>query len=161
MQKIPQKEKGFTLIELLLVMGIMGILFGLATFNLVRTQRFASVSATVDQLVSDLRVQQTKAMMGTKDTTGNANSYGIHVTGSTYILFQGSTDPNDSSDFTVSQDGITFSTNLPSNMIIFGKRSGEFSNYVSGPYSITVKNANGTEQKILYINKYGVVTAIQ
>lgn len=169
MQKNPQKEKGFTLsqskgftlIELLLVMGIMGILFGLATVNLVRTQHFASVSATVDQLVSDLHVQQTKAMMGTKDTAGNTNSYGIHVSGSTYILFQGTTDPNDSSDFTVSPDGITFSTNLPNNMIVFGQKSGEFSNYVSGPYAITVKNTNGTEQKTLYINKYGVVTTIQ
>lgn len=154
-------QAGFTILELLVVMGIIASLFGLATINLVRAQHNASVSATVDQLVSDLRVQQTKAMMGTKDTTGSANSYGIHVTGNSYSLFQGTSDPADGSDFTVTPTGVTFTTNLPNSILVFGHMSGEFSNYVTGPYSITVKNVNGTEQKTLYINRYGVVTTIQ
>lgn len=154
-------ERGFTFIELILVIGIIGILFSIATFNLVRTQHMASVSATVDTLIADMRSQQTKAMVGSKDTTGVANSYGVHFTSSSYILFQGTSDPGGSSDFTVTPEGVTFTTNLPSNMIVFGQRSGEFTNYVSGTYTVTIRNANGTEQRQLTVNKYGIVTNIQ
>lgn len=158
--RYPQSH-GFTLVELLVVIGIIATLFGLVTVSLLRTQHGASVSAATDGLVSDLRVQQTKAMMGTKDTNGNENSYGIHVSSNSYILFQGITDPGDSSDFTVSPSAITFTTNLPNNIIVLAERSGEFSNYASGPYTITVKNMYGTEQKVITINRYGVVTNVQ
>ena len=145
-------QKGFTLVELLVVMGIIATLIGLSTVSLLRTQHNATVSSAVDQLVSDLRVQQTKAMTGSKDTTGNSNSY---------TLFQGITDPGDATNFAVNLEGITFTTNLPSNIIVFARQSGRFSNYVSGTYTITVANSYGTEQKILTVNKYGVITNIQ
>lgn len=161
MKRLLHQQKGFTLLELLVVVGIIAILFGMATINLVRTQHNASVSAVVDELLADIRTQQTKAMIGAKDTIGNSNSYGIHITSNSYILFQGTTDPGDGTDFTVNPTGITFTTNLPSNMIVFAKRSGVFSNYVSGTYTITVQNAYGIEQKTLTINRYGVVTNIQ
>lgn len=157
-----QRQKGFTLLELLVVIGIIGILFTIATVNLVGSERSASVSATVDELIADMHTQQTKAMTGTNDTTGNPNSYGIRFSGSSYSLFQGTSDPQDSTDFAVTPTGITFTTNLPSNAIVFSERSGEFFNYVSGTtYTITVKNSNGSEQKVLTVNKYGIVTSIQ
>lgn len=156
-----QHQKGFTIIELMVVIGIIGIILGIITIDLLRTQHTASVSATVDALVADMRLQQTKTMVGTKDTTGNPNSYGIHFSSGSYALFQGTTDPADSTDFVVSATGITFSSNLPNGMIVFAQRSGEFSNYVSGTYTITVRNTNGTEQKQLTVNRYGVVTSIQ
>jgi prepilin-type N-terminal cleavage/methylation domain-containing protein len=161
MKKLHELEKGFTIVELLIVMGIIATLFGLATISLVRTQHVASVSAAVDQLVADMRSQQTKAMTGTKDTTGNANSYGIHITANNYVLFQGAADPGDSTNFTVRLDGIALTTNLPGNLLVFAKNSGKFSNYVSGTYTITVTNSYGTEQKIVTINRYGVITSIQ
>jgi prepilin-type N-terminal cleavage/methylation domain-containing protein len=155
-------SKGFTLIELILVVGIIAILFSMATINLVRAQHVATVSATVDQLIADMRAQQTKAMTGGKDTNGNPNSYGIHVLSNGYTLFQGTSDTGDPSDFAVNPTGITFTSNLPSSWLVFSERSGEFSNYVNGTtYTITVKNTNGTEQKVLTINKYGIVTSIQ
>ncbi len=156
-----RNSKGFTLVELIVVMGIIATLFGMVTINLLRTQHNASVSATVDELLSDIRTQQTKAMIGTQDTNGNANSYGIHVTANSYILFQGTSDPADATDFTINPGNITFTTNLPNAQVVFTQRSGEFSNYVSGPYTITVKNAYGAEQKTIYINRYGVVTNVQ
>ena len=154
-------QKGFTLVELLVVMGIIATLIGLSTVSLLRTQHNATVSSAVDQLVSDLRVQQTKAMTGSKDTTGNSNSYGIHINANSYTLFQGITDPGDATNFAVNLEGITFTTNLPSNINVFARQSGRFSNYVSGTYTITVANSYGTEQKILTVNKYGVITNIQ
>ena len=152
------RQAGFTLIELLMVVGIIGILFTMATINLVRAQHTVSVSATVDQLVADLRTQQTKAMTGANDTTGNPNSYGVSFTVSGYKLFQGTSDPGDGTDFAVTPHGVTFSTNLPGNMIDFAQRSGEMCSNACGPYAVTVKNANGTEQRVLTVNKYGVVT---
>lgn len=161
MKRFAPLKKGFTLVELLIVMGIIATLIGLSTISLLRTQHNATVSSAVDQLVADMRSQQTKAMMGTKDSTGNANNYGVHIASHSYILFQGLTDPSDSTDFAVTLQGITFTTNLPSNIIVFAKSSGKFSNYVSGTYTITAANSFGTEQKIITVNRYGVVTNIQ
>jgi len=148
-------QRGFTLIELLLVIGIMGILFTMATFSLVNTQRFANINATVDQLVTDLRAQQTKAMIGSKDTTGVENSYGISFSSSAYDLFQGASPV--SGDFTVTPAGITFTNTLTSNKSVFGERSGEICANTCGPYTVTVKSSSSTQQRVLTINKYGVV----
>ena len=154
-------QAGFTLVELLLVIGIIAILFTTATINLVNAQHTTTVAAAVDELVADLKVQQTKAMVGTKDTRGNENSYGIHFSSDKYSLFQGTTDPQ-SGDFDVTPTGISFTTNLPSGSLVFTQRSGEFRNYVSGTtYTITVKNTNSTDQKVLTINKYGIITSVQ
>src|SRR5690348_3412748 len=92
-------QAGFTLIELVIVLGIVGILFSIATINLVSTQHTTSVSAATDELVADMQTQQTKAMTGTKDTNGNPSSYGVHFTNSSYSLFQGTSDPTDTTDF--------------------------------------------------------------
>lgn len=154
------RQAGFTFIELLLVVGIIGILLGLATINLVTAQHNATVSAAVDQLVSDLKSQQTKAMTGAQDATGSQNSYGVHITTNNYILFQGISDVNASGDFSVSQPGISFSTNLPNSSIVFGEHSGE-ADFGTGYYTITITNTNGTESKTLTINKYGVITSKQ
>ena len=151
-------QRGFTLLELLVVIGIIGVLFGMATISLLQTQHRASVSSAVDQLISDLHTQQTKAMIGTKDTTGNANSYGVHISASSYVLFQGTTDPQDATDFTVSPESIVLSTTAPSSSIDFAHGSGEIG---GGPYTITVKNAYGTQQKVITIDRYGVVTSVQ
>jgi hypothetical protein len=73
------------------------------------------------------------------------------------VLFQGSS-AGGSSDFTISPDATTFSTNLPSSKMVFAQRSGEIG---GGPYTITVTNTYGQETKTITINKYGVVTSVQ
>ena len=150
-------QAGFTLIEMLVVIGIIGTLVGLSTISLVKVQHNTTVTAAVDQLLSDMRTQQTKAMAGTEDTNGNANSYGVYIdsTNNKYVLFQGTTySAGASNNFSVSLTGITFS---PTETIDFSQRSGEIGN----SYTITVINTNGSEQKTITMNKYGVVTSVQ
>lgn len=166
-----RNQRGLTLIELLVVMGIIAVLFGMATISLVRTQHNASVSSAADQLVSDLRVQQTRAMSGTTDADGNSNSYGIYFPPSatgTYILFRGTaySSSDSHSNLIVAPAGvtftnsITFSNNLPSNAIVFNQRTGEFNGYTTGPYTIKIANSYGTESRTITIDRYGVVTSV-
>jgi len=70
-------QKGFTFPELVIVMGVVAMLFGLVTFNLLKTQNKADVSSGVQTLVSDMKTQQGKAMMGVANQN-NPSSYGIY-----------------------------------------------------------------------------------
>jgi prepilin-type N-terminal cleavage/methylation domain-containing protein len=79
--------KGFTIVELLVVMGIFAILASLSTLNLSHAQHGSYVNATVDTLVSDLKRQQHKAMIGDTEGRGTASNYGIHFDPSSYVLF--------------------------------------------------------------------------
>lgn len=144
------RNSGFTLLELLVVMGLLAILLGLSTISLVKVQRNASVGATVDTLIADMRNQQTKAMSG---SAGGGN-YGISFNSSnSYILFHGSS-PGGPDDFAVTlDDPISVSTSFPGNVIVFTKASGE----VASENTITINNTAGTETKILTVNKLGVV----
>ncbi|MDE2025409.1 MAG: type II secretion system protein [Patescibacteria group bacterium] len=157
-------HEGFTIVELLVVIGIIATLFGLATINLLKTQHNASVTAATDQLMSDIRVQQTKAMSGTEDVSGNENSYGIYfppASPGTYILFRGTIySSSDTSNFPVSPTAITFSNNLPNHSLIFNQESGEFNGYVTGPYTIGIVNAYGTEGRTITVNRYGIISKI-
>jgi Tfp pilus assembly protein FimT len=159
-----KRQYGYTLPEILITIGIFFTLIGLVTVDLIKTQRHASISATVDSIVSDMRSQQTKAMTGTNDGTGNGNSYGIYFQADRYILFRGTSYvANDATNFTVTIDkGSTLSTiSFPSSTLVFTQQSGEISGFVSGQNTLTVKSANGTEQKVITINRYGTVSQEQ
>ncbi len=158
-------QVGFTIIELLVVIGIIATLFGLATINLVKTQHNANVNAAVDQLLSDIKVQQTRAMTGAEDKNNKGNSYGIHFTGSSYILFQGTSyNISDTTNFPVSPDATSFSNTLPAamnNSIVFNQLSGEINGFVAGKNTIVVTNSAGSESRTITINQYGIVTNVQ
>lgn len=135
--------KGFTLIELLLVMGLVAVLSVFTTINLIRPQTKASLDITITTLVSDLRSQQTKAMIG--DT---GISFGIQFNPQNYVLL------NDS--FSVSLDSnLSLTTTFPSSQVNFARVSGEVSGFVDGSNTITV--SSGGESKTITVNRYGVV----
>lgn len=151
-----RKDAGFSLVELILVMSIMATLIGLITINLVNSQQRASLSSLVQNLISDIRQQQIKAMVGDTDGGASANSYGIHIDSNKYVLFRGTSyDPLETSNFAV---------NLPKNMIfvtpgldiIFSKVSGE----ISAAASFQLQDTTNGNLKTIQINKYGVVTGV-
>lgn len=160
LKQIRVQEKGFTLIELAMSMGILLILSTLVTLTLVHTQHTSSLTTTITSLVTDLKQQQIKAMIG--DTQGSASSgnYGIYFEQNKYTLFHGSSySASDSANFSVALTGtLEFGTSGES--LVFSPLSGEVMNYTS-PLTITVLDTSNNEQKTLTINRYGTISQVQ
>jgi len=152
-----KNNAGFSLVELILVMSIMAILTGLITINLANSQQKASLSSLVQNLISDIRQQQIKAMAGDTEGGASASSYGIHIDSNKYVLFRGASYVPDPSNFAVS---------LPNNMIfvttgldiIFLKTKGEVD--PPAPASIQLQDTTNSNTKTIQINKYGVITSV-
>ena len=60
--------QSFTLVEVVIVMGILFILFAFSAVSLIGVQQQTSLSTSLNTLVSDLKSQQLKALVG--DTEG-------------------------------------------------------------------------------------------
>lgn len=153
-------QQGITLVELIVVMAIFTTLIGLTTINLLGAKQQASLSTSVDTLITDIKEQQVKAMVGDTEGRGNTDKYGIHFETNTYTLFHGTYTPGDSSNSVISLgDSIQFSTvSFPSSQLIFSKGSGEVSG--SGSNTIVVQDISNGSTKTITINRYGVVTGI-
>ena len=143
-----QLSRAFTLIELLVVMGIFAIMIGFTSINLIRPQTTSSLYTTIDQINSDLKQQQIRAMSG-----DGASSYGVYFETNRYTLFTGSAYSVGASDnFIVNlEGGITISN--PQTSVVFAQRSGETTST-----SFTITNTNSGEQKIITINSLGAIT---
>jgi len=152
---------GFTIIEVMVSIGILAILFALTTINLTRLPSTTSQSSSYDRLVSDLRSQQTKAMVSydlAVVPTGGI-PYGVYFKNTSYTLFTGSSYSGGTDYYTVDLDpnltfpgtGITF----PDSQVVFAAGSGDIINYTQGKDSVTIMNSLTNEPKILKINKYG------
>lgn len=156
-------QNGFTFPEIVIVMGIIAILLGFATINLVQAQKSTALNSATDVLVADVRSQQLKAMVGDTEGRGSPDSYGIHFNTSSYTLFHGTTyNANDPSNFTITLDtSLSFTLdNFPSGNIIFQRITGEISGFSQTNSSITLQTTSG-QNKIITINQYGVVTNAQ
>lgn len=153
--------------ELVIVMSVIALLTGFTTINLIRPQTTATGSSALNTLVSDLKEQQIKAMAGdSEDQTGAsaAQPHGIFIEANKYTLFRGpSFNPAEPNNFTVNlETGLalsnTFPPSGPTGEIVFEKRSGEVSGYISGSDTITITNTQTGEQKTITVNRYGTVT---
>lgn len=151
-----KKNVGLSLVELILIMSIMATLTGLITINLVNSQQRASLSSLVQNLISDIRQQQIKAMVGDTEGGTSANSYGVHIDSNKYVLFRGTS-------YVVTEPS-NFAVNMPNNMIfmtpgldiIFSKVSGE----ISAPASFQLQDTTNGNTKTIQINRYGVITSV-
>lgn len=162
MKKIFNSERGFTLVELGIVFGIIALLFGFVTLNLGNVQKVTSINSAIDTLVSDMKSQQTKAMVGAGNS-GAGKSFGIYFQSDRYILFTGTTySSTNSSNFTIMLGGsIEFvNSTFPDNSLVFLRQSGELNGFTDGMNTITIQNIQGLNKKTITVNRYGIVTKI-
>lgn len=146
--------KGFTLTELVLVVAIFGVLTSLATVNLFRTQTRASLDTSITTIISDLKQQQLKAMVGERDGKTPTPQHGIHFDAGSYVLFSGASYNNLDSSNAVIDLSDNISINGAPVEIIFARLSGE----ILASVNITVSNTSSGESKTINLNKYGVVS---
>lgn len=156
----PLSTQGFTLIELLVVLGIITVLFGLASINLVKSQNRASVQGVADTLVADLKNQQLQSMVGEDGQTTNPQAHGIYMTSTQYTLFAGATyNSSDTNNFVVNlDDTVRLTTSFPSSQIVFALGNGVVQSYTPGSNTITLANSSSGDQKIITIGRYGAVS---
>jgi len=150
-------KNAFTLIELLIVMGMFSILAMISSINLIKPQVGVNIDSVVALLVSDIKIQQMKAMSGSSDGSVSAQNYGVYIEPNKYTLFVGSTyNSSDPKNFVVNIDhGVTISNSLTSSQVVFAKETGEIVSYNPGS-NIVVTHASGTN-KTINISSLGVV----
>ena len=154
-------QRGFSLVELIISMTVLAILLGIVTLNLNTAQQNTTNVSTIDTLIADLSQQQIKAMVGDTEGRSTLDNYGIYFNNATYTLFHGAYSALESTNFSVNLPTTQhFTTTFPGNQVIFLKGSGEISGFTAGQNTITVANTTSGQQKIIQINRYGVITAI-
>ncbi|MBI3341888.1 type II secretion system protein [Candidatus Curtissbacteria bacterium] len=153
-----KSQKGFSIVELLIIMGIFAIFVGFTSLNLLNIRSKSSLGTAVDVLLTDLNSQQIKAMSG--DNGGDI--YGIHFLSSSYVLFKGTYSAGDPANFTVNLDNSSINTTLPSSSseLVFNKTSGAVVGFSSGANTIRFQTNDISNQKIITVNRLGVVTGV-
>lgn len=157
MRKLTQK--GFTLVELLVVMGVFVTLFAVSTVALTGLIPKANVVTAHQTLLSDLKNQQLKAMVGDTNGSGDGSAYGVYLESDRYTLFVGPAYNPDSADNieVLLSPGMSIQENtFPSSSIIFLENSGEVSGHDELNSSFKLVNSTG-EEHLIDINKLGVV----
>ncbi len=150
--------RGFTVIEMALVVAIFLILAGLVSVNLFKFQHTSQLSSTLVSFLADYKEQQIKAMVGDTDNTGSVANYGVHLQTSGYTVFRNS---YGTGNFTVSlPSALQFTTTFPSSQLVFTTGSGALTSFTSGQNTITLKDTVDGSQKVITINRYGVISAV-
>lgn len=155
------KHSGFTLIELLLAMGIIAVLFSIASILMLNLIPKATLSSLSEVLIAELKNQQLRAMAGDASVSGSIQDFGFHISGQQYTLFRGSVyDSQITDNFAVAiEDPITLETTFANQQIVFDSGSGEILNFIDGQDTVTLRNTQSGETIILELNRYGVITA--
>jgi prepilin-type N-terminal cleavage/methylation domain-containing protein len=126
-------QKGFTLTELIITIGLLFIIFGLSSIAFLGSIRRPAQVGAVNILVTDLKSQQAKAMMG-------KGEHGINFAINSYSLTP--------DNFVVNlPEGFEFTNTQQVN---FTAGTGE-----TTPTEISVRDGQSTEITTLRINKHG------
>lgn len=156
------KHAGFTFIEVIVVVAIFLTLIGLTITNPLNLRESTSINAFVYTLITDIKNQQIKAMVGDTEGRGTPDTYSIYIEPAKYTLFHGQNySQSDSSNFSITvADQYQLLTTFPESKIVFSAGSGEIVGFVQNQDTITIRDARTGQQKVITINKYGVVTGI-
>lgn len=151
---------GFTLIELIVTLSVLTILTGLTSVNLLGFYAKNTLNTSIPILISDLKQQQLKAMVGDTDGDTSHSAYGIYFQSDRYTLFQGpSYSDIDTANFDIvlNRDLQFSNIFLPDSQIVFASGSGEVANYDQNFDYVTLKNTSTDETKTVRINQYGTI----
>lgn len=146
-----------------MVIGILSVLIGFSVLNLTTSQAKNDFSATIDTVLSDVKDQQLKAMVGDTEGRASAANYGIHFEQNKYTLFHGSSfSQGDSSNFVINLDSATQinSITFPSSNLIFSQATGEVVGFTQGQNTFVIKNTASGDQKTVTVNQYGVIIQV-
>jgi len=159
--KLQNAQEGFTVIEMLLVMAIFAVLVALGTVNLFSFQHTSQITTSVNSFIADIKEQQTKAMVGdTEGRTANAN-YGLNFATTRYTLYHGTFSSTDSANFVVTlPNTLQVTTTFPNSQLVFEAGTGDIVGYASTSASITLRDTVTAAQKVLNLNRYGVITSV-
>lgn len=155
-------QRGFTFPEVIVILGIVAVLFGIVTVSLLRIQRSPQVLTTATILMTDIKSQQLKAMMGDTEGSGMRDFYGVAVEPSRYVLFAGNTYiPGNPTNAPVEfGPSLLASTTIPGGTLLFAKGSGEIIGHIDGADTVTLTNIDSDQAVTLRVNSYGVVTEL-
>lgn len=149
-------QRGFTLIELTIVTSIVVVLLGFITISLLKSQQTASLTATEEILLADLKQQQLKAMVGDTEGRSTPDSYGIHFEERGYVLFHGAIySSSDNSNSVINLDGNMQFSNYNYN-VIFSKLSGTISATI-----VELQDNTNSNLKRIHLNMLGVITQVE
>lgn len=153
-------KKGIGLIEIIIVVGILLTLIGIASVGATPVRDRASLDTSVSTLITDIKGQQIKAMVGDTEGRPTPDAYGVYFDGDSYVLFHG---PNysaaDSSNFRVNLDDALSIINVlfPASQVIFASGSGEIVGFSGGNNQVTIRDNIIGKNKTLTINRYGAI----
>lgn len=144
-------------------MGIMAILLSFSSLSFFNTRTRTVLSTSFDTFITDIKNQQTQAMVGDTEGRGVPDAYGVYIQPAGYTLFHGTIyNPADTTNipFDVA-DGFELSTTFPESKIVFATSSGEVLNFTLGQNAVTITETASGQQKVLQLNKLGAITSIQ
>lgn len=152
-------REGATLVELIVIMAVAGILARVVTLNLFQGQQRVSLTVSRDLLVSDIRKQQHRAMVGMNSAPGVYLDYSIRFEAQRYILYPGIVydSNNTANEVTMLEPVLQFDPiDLPNGTVTFSRVSGEVRGYEEDNRSITIKNIQTGSQYVVSFNTLGV-----
>lgn len=156
-------QRGLTLIELILVVGIIVLLFGIGFVGITNIQVLTARSTAATILISDIRNQQIKAMVGDTEGRATPDNYGVKLFTDKYVLFHGNNyDPNDPDNYSIPlPDAHSMTSTFPNDEIVFASDSGELLGFIEGSNTVTIINNPSSTSETITLNAYGVVIDFQ
>ena len=154
---------GFTLTELMVVVGLIILFISIGTVQLSNIQQKTYIGTTTSTVMSDIKLQQLKAMVGDTEGSGTISDYGIYFEQTKYTLFRGSIySANNTSNYVINlETTLQFSDVLfPQSQIIFSKGTGSIRNFTNGSNTITLLNTVNNESRTISINELGSIISV-
>jgi prepilin-type N-terminal cleavage/methylation domain-containing protein len=155
--------KGFTLIELIVTISVVVTLLAFTAPSLLTSQRRTDLNETLNVLVSDVRQQQSQAMLRYTATVGAPSDFGIYFDTNGYTLFKGLVYvASDSGNFSVvlSPQMVFDTITFPNSQIVFASGTGESKNFTADTYELSLSDTQEGVTKIITVNRYGVITSV-